>query len=113
MVRATALFRCCPVQCVFSLASVDQVDLNDMHPVTLRKSSSRRRCTKSNTKVIKSRIDWDKHEPRMWSRASALSNEELAKFTMDEDLVEVRSGHSSNADYGHRYLRQDQDPCYQ
>jgi len=83
------------------MASVDQVDLNDPHaPNESAKELFKTALHKIKHEVIKSRIDWDKHEPRMWSRASALSNEELAKFTIDEDLVEVRSGHSSNADYG-------------
>ncbi|KAJ8509074.1 hypothetical protein ONZ45_g8721 [Pleurotus djamor] len=45
--------------------------------------------------IIKSRRHWDQHEPKMWSRASGLSNEELVAFTMENDLVEVRSGPTS------------------
>ncbi|KAF9523991.1 hypothetical protein CPB83DRAFT_861893 [Crepidotus variabilis] len=41
--------------------------------------------------VIKSRNDWDKHEPRMWSRATGLSDAELTSFSIEKDLVEVRS----------------------
>lgn len=41
--------------------------------------------------IVKSRRDWDKHEPRMWSRASQLSDRELTKFNLDEDLVLVSS----------------------
>ncbi|RDB24770.1 hypothetical protein Hypma_007699 [Hypsizygus marmoreus] len=42
--------------------------------------------------IIKSRHDWDKHEPKMWSRAAGLSNEALTKFDIKKDLVEIRSG---------------------
>jgi len=45
--------------------------------------------------VVKSRRDWDKHEPRMWSRAAGITDEELTAFDVADDLVEVRSGPTS------------------
>lgn len=44
--------------------------------------------------IVKSRKDWDKHEPKMWSRAAELSDSQLESFTID-DLVQVRSGPTS------------------
>ncbi|GAW04298.1 hypothetical protein LENED_006079 [Lentinula edodes] len=41
--------------------------------------------------IIHSRRDWDKHEPKMWSRASGISDQELVDFTLEKDLVVVRS----------------------
>ncbi|KAI0268644.1 hypothetical protein BC834DRAFT_646153 [Gloeopeniophorella convolvens] len=45
--------------------------------------------------ILKSRRDWDKHEPRMWARAATLSDEQLIGFSLAEDLVAVRSGPTS------------------
>jgi len=45
--------------------------------------------------IIKSRRDWDKHEPRMWSRAAHLSDHQLKDFSMDHDLVLVSSASTS------------------
>ena len=45
--------------------------------------------------IIKSRHHWDKHEPKMWSRAAGLSDHELIDFTIEKDLVEVRSAPTS------------------
>jgi len=42
-------------------------------------------------KIIKSRHHWDKHEPRMWSRAARFSDHELTSFSLSEDLVLVSS----------------------
>ncbi|KAF8441458.1 hypothetical protein L210DRAFT_3447151 [Boletus edulis BED1] len=42
--------------------------------------------------VIQSRHHWDKHEPKMWSRAAGLSDAVLTHFTIEQDLVQVRSG---------------------
>jgi hypothetical protein len=44
--------------------------------------------------IIKSRRDWDIHEPEMWSRAKDLSDEQLTAFTV-EDLVLVRAAPTS------------------
>ncbi|KAJ3480332.1 hypothetical protein NLI96_g8430 [Meripilus lineatus] len=45
--------------------------------------------------IVKSRHHWDAHEPRMWSRASGISDNDLVKFTIENDLVQVRSGPTS------------------
>ena len=45
--------------------------------------------------IIHSRRDWDKHEPRMWARASGLSDDELANFNIRHDLVLIRSAPTS------------------
>ncbi|KAG6920283.1 hypothetical protein DXG01_005052 [Tephrocybe rancida] len=45
--------------------------------------------------ILKSRHDWDKHEPKMWSRASGISNDDLINFDVGADLVEVRSASTS------------------
>jgi hypothetical protein len=42
--------------------------------------------------MMSSRQDWDNHEPRMWSRASGLSDDQLTSFAIEDDLVEVRAG---------------------
>lgn len=45
--------------------------------------------------IVKSRHDWDKHEPKMWSRVSSLSDSELVGFDLSSDLVQVRSAPTS------------------
>ncbi|EIN11847.1 hypothetical protein PUNSTDRAFT_63583, partial [Punctularia strigosozonata HHB-11173 SS5] len=45
--------------------------------------------------IVKSREDWDKHEPRMWKRAAGLSDHDLTNFTLENDLVLVRSAPTS------------------
>ena len=51
--------------------------------------------SKIKHEIVKSRRDWDKHEPKMWSRAAGLSDEQLVDFSLEKDLVEVRSGPTS------------------
>ena len=41
--------------------------------------------------IIKSRRHWDAHEPKMWSRASQLSDTELTNFSLYKDLILVSS----------------------
>jgi len=48
--------------------------------------------------IIKSRRNWDKHEPKMWSRAIGVSDEDLTAFDISRDLVQIRSASTS---YGH------------
>jgi len=50
---------------------------------------------KIKAEIVKSRHDWDKHEPRMWLRVAGLSDHELVGFTMEHDLVQVRSASTS------------------
>jgi hypothetical protein len=46
--------------------------------------------------IIASRKDWDKHEPRMWSRAKGVSDAELSGFTLGGgDLVLVDNAATS------------------
>ncbi|KAF9051127.1 hypothetical protein BDZ89DRAFT_1005741 [Hymenopellis radicata] len=45
--------------------------------------------------ILKSRRHWDQHEPKMWSKASGLSDDELTGFTLENDLVLVRSAPTS------------------
>ena len=42
------------------------------------------------SEVIKSRHHWDKHEPKMWSRAAGVTDHALTDFTIEKDLVLVR-----------------------
>ncbi|EJD52384.1 hypothetical protein AURDEDRAFT_111112 [Auricularia subglabra TFB-10046 SS5] len=41
--------------------------------------------------ILRSRRDWDKHEPRMWAAAKDLTDEQLVDFDVSKDLVLVRS----------------------
>ncbi|KDR75229.1 hypothetical protein GALMADRAFT_249212 [Galerina marginata CBS 339.88] len=78
------------------MASTEQVSLNEPHPPhpnALEAFKSLVHIIKSE--IVKSRHDWDKHEPRMWERAASLSDKELTTFTIEEDLVEIRSGATS------------------
>ena len=45
--------------------------------------------------IVKSRRNWNHHEPKMWSRAAGLSDAELVSFSVAEDLVEIRSAPTS------------------
>lgn len=45
--------------------------------------------------IVKSRHHWDKHEPKMWARAAGLSDAELIDFSIERDLVAVRSAATS------------------
>jgi len=44
--------------------------------------------------ILTSRKDWDKHEPKMWSRAQGISDEELVGFTFSKH----RSKHDKETD---------------
>ncbi|TFY82814.1 hypothetical protein EWM64_g1201 [Hericium alpestre] len=45
--------------------------------------------------ILKSRHNWDKHEPKMWARASSLADHQLVGFNLKDDLMQVRSGPTS------------------
>lgn len=48
------------------------------------------------SEIVRSRREWDKHEPRMWSRATGLTDHELAgEIHLNRDLILVRSGQVS------------------
>ncbi|KAF8070646.1 hypothetical protein FPV67DRAFT_1032903 [Lyophyllum atratum] len=74
------------------MATAETVSLNDPHPpqqnaieaFTIARPAIR-------AEIIRSRRHWDQHEPRMWSRAAGVSDQELTNFDIEKDLVEVRS----------------------
>ncbi|KAF8894061.1 hypothetical protein BD779DRAFT_974092 [Infundibulicybe gibba] len=78
------------------MASVENIQLNAPHP-------PRENAIKAfgavlptiKSEIIKSRRNWDKHEPKMWLRASNLSDEVLVSFQLEDDLVMVRSAPTS------------------
>ena len=79
-----------------STASAEQVDLNPPHPPhenAIEAFISVEHTIK--TEILKSRHHWEKHEPRMWSRAEGIPDHELVTFTIHKDLVEIRSGVTS------------------
>ncbi|KAJ3571705.1 hypothetical protein NP233_g3589 [Leucocoprinus birnbaumii] len=78
------------------MASAEQVDFNDPHaPHANAVEAFNEVLAKIKSEIVKSRHDWDKHEPKMWSRAQGLSDHELTNFTVENDLVLVRSGGTS------------------
>ena len=50
---------------------------------------------KIKEEIVKSRRHWDAHEPKMWSRASYLSDRELTSFSLEQDLILVSSALSA------------------
>lgn len=75
---------------IFHLASADQINLNEPHPPQENSIEAFNVILPTIKKeILKSRAHWAKHEPRMWSRASKLSDAELTDFTIENDLVEV------------------------
>ncbi|GAA5841035.1 hypothetical protein JCM11251_006790 [Rhodosporidiobolus azoricus] len=48
--------------------------------------------------LVRLRLHWDKHEPRMFSRAKNITDEELTSWDLANDLEEVRSASTA---YGH------------
>ncbi|TFK44407.1 hypothetical protein BDQ12DRAFT_620482 [Crucibulum laeve] len=92
------------------MTSSEQINLNVAHPpgenaieafnVVLHKRESKKQGGSKHLEGIKpailfSRNELWKNEPRMWSRAQHLSDEELTAFTIEEDLVEIRSASTS------------------
>ncbi|KAH0827540.1 hypothetical protein J3R83DRAFT_4261, partial [Lanmaoa asiatica] len=74
-------------------ASADEVNLNAPHaPLENAIEAFNHVLHKIKHEIVQSRHHWDKHEPRMWSRATGLSDAELTRFSIEEDLVRVRSG---------------------
>ncbi|KAG8894059.1 hypothetical protein FRB99_001547, partial [Tulasnella sp. 403] len=74
-----------------------QINFNDPHPPRENAISAFTVVlTKIKNAIVKSRRDWDIHEPRMWARASGLSDQELVgEINLERDLVLVRSGATS------------------
>jgi len=78
------------------MASTEQANLNDPHtPGENAIDAFNAVLPIIKEEIIKSRHFWDKHEPRMWSRAAGLSDLDLVRFSIEEDLVSVRSGATS------------------
>ncbi|THH21320.1 hypothetical protein EW146_g185 [Bondarzewia mesenterica] len=77
-------------------SSAEEVVLNDPHkPHSNAIEAFRTVLHDIKAAIVKSRHDWDKHEPQMWSRVSSLSNAELTTFNLEHDLVLVRSAPTS------------------
>lgn len=51
--------------------------------------------------IIASRRDWDKHEPKMWSRAAGVSDADLTGFTFTKERsIHDKDTHSSRGEGG-------------
>lgn len=77
-------------------ASAEQVPFNEPHPPRPNALEAFGKVLHDiKAAIVHSRHDWDKHEPRMWSRAAGLSDDELVGFNLEQDLVLCRSGPTS------------------
>jgi hypothetical protein len=77
-------------------ATSEQINLNDAHaPRDNAIAAFNVVLPAIKSAILKSRKDWDIHEPKMWSRAKGISDVRLADFDIENDLVEVRSGATS------------------
>ncbi|KAF9010507.1 hypothetical protein BDQ17DRAFT_1322351 [Cyathus striatus] len=78
------------------MASNDQISLNDPHSPNANAIEAFNFVLATiKSEIVKSRHHWDKHEPKMWSRAKGISDTELINFNIEDDLVEVRSAGTS------------------
>lgn len=78
------------------MASSEQITLNDPHPPQANAIEAFNILLPTiKAEIVKSRHHWDKHEPRMWRRASGLDDKHLVSFKIEEDLVEIRSAPTS------------------
>ncbi|KAH9485176.1 hypothetical protein JR316_0002083 [Psilocybe cubensis] len=78
------------------MASKEQLNFNEPHaPKENAIEAFNLLLPTIKNEILKSRRHWDKHEPRMWARASGLSDAELTSFTIENDLVEVSSSATS------------------
>ncbi|PPR05808.1 hypothetical protein CVT26_010088 [Gymnopilus dilepis] len=74
------------------MATAEQVELTPPHaPTQIAIEAFNKILPTIKAEIIKSRHHWDKHEPRMYERAKGLSDHELTNFTIENDLVEIRS----------------------
>lgn len=74
-------------------ASAEEVNLNAPHqPHENAIEAFNHVLHQIKHEIIHSRHHWDKHEPKMWSRAAELSDAQVTQFTIEQDLVQVRSG---------------------
>ncbi|EJD08548.1 uncharacterized protein FOMMEDRAFT_117023 [Fomitiporia mediterranea MF3/22] len=78
------------------MATRESVELNEAHK-PLPKAIEAFKAVKSKivSELIRERHHWDKHEPHMFKRAEGIPDAELAKFSIDEDLVLVRAGQTA------------------
>lgn len=73
-------------------ASNEQLNFNEPHePAKNALDAFSKVLDTIKQEMVKSRQHWNTHEPKMWSRASELSDNELTSFRLDEDLVLVSS----------------------
>ncbi|KAG8213722.1 hypothetical protein J3R82DRAFT_10425 [Butyriboletus roseoflavus] len=74
-------------------ASAEEVNLNAPHsPHPNAIEAFNHVLHQIKHEIVQSRHQWDKHEPKMWSRAVGLSDAELTHFAIEQDLVQVCSG---------------------
>ena len=78
------------------LASTEEINLNAPHRPT-EKAIEAFNVVLHDIKadIVKWRHHWDRHEPKMWARAAGLTDHQLVDFTIENDLVEVRSAPTS------------------
>ncbi|KAJ6587147.1 hypothetical protein DFH09DRAFT_1142731 [Mycena vulgaris] len=78
------------------MATIDQLDLSPPHaPKGHAIEAFEHVEAEIKAAILASRRDWDKHEPKMWSLASEISDAELVNFTIKDDLVVIRSAVTS------------------
>ncbi|KAI0785624.1 hypothetical protein C8Q75DRAFT_800039 [Abortiporus biennis] len=78
------------------MASVEEITLNEPHAPTEKAIEAFNVVVHTiKSEIIKSRHHWDAHEPKMWSRASRITDSQLVGFTIEDDLVEIRSSPTS------------------
>jgi len=78
------------------MASAEEICLNAPHaPHKNAIDAFQRVLPKIKEEILKSRHHWNVHEPRMWSRAAHISDHDLTSFTIEDDLVQIRSGTTS------------------
>ena len=85
--------RSLPPDLIFPASATSEViTLNDPHSPTEKAFEAFEVVEHTiKSEILKSRHDWNKHEPRMWARAHGISNEDLVAFSIRTDLVEIRS----------------------
>ncbi|KIO20116.1 hypothetical protein M407DRAFT_245951 [Tulasnella calospora MUT 4182] len=79
------------------MASEEQISFNEPHKPHPNSIEAFTIVSSDIVKAItRSRKDWDGHEPRMWSRASGISDDQLIDdIDLERDLVLVRSGETT------------------
>lgn len=73
-----------------SIASKDQVNFNEPHaPAENALEAFGAVEDKIKAAIIESRHHWDKHEPRMWSRAKGVSDSDLVNFNLKVIIARI------------------------